>query len=143
MAGRGNPNFKPGVSGNPAGRKPGKSSSARIRAAIEKKSPELLRTVMNAALAGDMTAAKLLIDRVCPPLKAHALPINIESIPDSIAGQGSEIINATFSGQIPPDVGAQLIAALAGLGKIIEVEELLKRITALEESLVEKKENQY
>jgi hypothetical protein len=49
-----------------------------------------------------------------------------------MAEQGGEIIRATLSGSIPPDIGSQLITALANQSKIIEIEELTQRIIALE-----------
>jgi hypothetical protein len=87
---------------------------------------------VNLAKGGDVQVAKVLIDRVCPPLRPQALAINLPAN-GSLAEQGSEIIRATMTGQIPPDIGNQLITALAAQSKIIEVEELTKRIEALEE----------
>jgi hypothetical protein len=52
----------------------------------------------------------------------------------SLAEQGNEIIKATMSGKIPPDIGSQLITALANQAKVIEIDELTKRIEALEQS---------
>ncbi len=48
--------------------------------------------------------------------------------------KGGEIIRATMAGQIPPDIGSQLITALAHQVKIVEIDELTKRIEALEAS---------
>ena len=56
------------------------------------------------------------------------LPIN-----GTLAEQGGEIIRATLSEQIPPDIGAQLITALTNQSKIIEIDELTQRIEKLEE----------
>ena len=78
-----------------------------------------------------MAAAKVLIDRVCPPLKPQALPISLP-VNGSLTEQGVEIIRATMAGQIPPDIGSQLITALAAQSKIIEVDELTRRVEALE-----------
>jgi len=55
------------------------------------------------------------------------LPVN-----GSLAEQGAEVIRATLSGHIPPDIGSQLITALAAQSKIIEINELTKRIEILE-----------
>lgn len=56
------------------------------------------------------------------------LPVN-----GSLAGQGGEVIRATMTGQIPPDIGSQLITALANQSKIIEIDELTKRIEVWEQ----------
>ena len=51
----------------------------------------------------------------------------------TLAEQGGEIIAATMKGLIPPDIGAQLITALAAQSKIVEIDELTQRIERLEE----------
>ena len=56
-----------------------------------------------------------------------SLPVN-----DSLAEQGGEIIRATMTGQIPPDIGSQLITALSNQVKLIELEELIKRLDNIE-----------
>jgi hypothetical protein len=56
-----------------------------------------------------------------------SLPVNA-----TLAGQGTEIINAIMMGKIPPDIGTQLISALTSQAKIIEFTELESRIAALE-----------
>ncbi|MCI0654451.1 MAG: DUF5681 domain-containing protein [Methylococcaceae bacterium] len=123
--------FKKGQSGNPKGREPGKTPGAKIRAAIEKRANDILQSVINAAVGGDMQAAKMLLDRITPPLKPQAVPVTLMSH-NALADQGKEIINATLSGQIPPDIGSQLITALSSQAKIAEFDELTRRIEILE-----------
>lgn len=123
--------FKPGQSGNPNGRPKDKTPATKLRQSIAKAMPEILAQLVEQAKAGDVAAAKVLIDRVCPPLKSQALPISLP-VNGSLTEQGGEIIRATLAGQIPPDIGSQLITALAAQSKIIEVDELTKRIEALE-----------
>jgi hypothetical protein len=53
----------------------------------------------------------------------------------TLAGQGNEIIMATLSGQIAPDVGAQLITALSNQGKLIEFQEMVERLARIEKQL--------
>lgn len=125
------PKFTPGKSGNPAGRPAGKTPGAKIRKAIEAHSDDILKAVIDSAVAGDMAACKILLDRITPTLKPVAQPIFLP-VNDSLAGQGSEVIKATMVGRIPPDIGSQLISALAAQSKIIEIDELTKRIEALE-----------
>ncbi len=123
--------FKKGTSGNTKGRPAGKTPGAKLRKAIEARSDSILQSVITAAIGGDMAACKMLLDRITPALKPIAQPICLP-VNDSLAGQGSEIIKATMSGAIPPDVGSMLITALASQSKIIEIEELTKRIELLE-----------
>lgn len=62
--------WKAGESGNPAGRRPGSGEVARLRAAIAEHLPSLIQTLIDRALSGDVAAARLMLERVIPPLKA-------------------------------------------------------------------------
>ena len=64
--------FLPGQSGNPSGRPKGTGSVAKLREAIQEEMPEIIDAVVSAAKAGDISAAKILIDKVIPTLK----PVN-------------------------------------------------------------------
>jgi hypothetical protein len=127
--------FQPGQSGNPAGRAKGKPLKVtELRKAIEAKADDILQAVINAAILGDMTACKMLLDRITPTLKPQALPINLP-VMETLPEQGDEIIKAAVSGQIPPDIGSQLITALAAQGKLIELQELAERLSRIEKKL--------
>ena len=123
--------FAVGVSGNPKGRKKGNTAAHLLRKSIADDMPEIILKLVEQAKNGDTAAAKILLDRCCPALKPQALAINLP-VNGSLAEQGGEIIRATLSGNIPPDIGSQLITALAAQSKIIEIEELTQRIIALE-----------
>jgi hypothetical protein len=129
--------FEKGKSGNTKGR-PKSMTATLLRQAINDDMPDILNKLIDLAKGGDVQAIKLVLDRVCPALKPQAVPINLPLV-ESLAGQGNEIIRATMQGQISPDTGTQLIAALANQAKIIEVDELTKRIEALEVNNVSKK----
>ncbi len=123
--------FKPGQSGNPKGRTKGKTPATLLRKAIAEAMPDILLTLIEQAKGGDVAAAKVLLDRVCPALKPQAMPISLP-VNGTLAEQGGEIIKATMAGQIPPDIGSQLITALANQSRIVEIDELTKRIEILE-----------
>ena len=126
------PKFKAGISGNPKGRPKDKTPATLLRKSIADDMPEIILKLVEQAKNGDTAAAKILLDRCCPALKPQALAINLP-INGNLAEQGNEIIRATLSGNIPPDIGAQLITALASQGKLIELQELTERIEILEE----------
>jgi hypothetical protein len=125
--------FKPGQSGNPAGRPKNKTPATLLRKAIADDMPDIITSLVNLAKNGDVPAAKVLLDRVCPPLKPQAIPISL-TINDSLSEQGHEVIKATLAGQIPPDIGNQLITMLSHQAKLIEIDELIRRVEALESS---------
>jgi hypothetical protein len=123
--------FVKGKSGNAKGRPAGKTPGAKLRKAIEAQADSILKSVINAAVSGDMQACKILLDRITPALKPIAQPICLP-VNGSLAEQGGEVIRATLAGHIPPDIGGQLITALAAQSKIIEITNLTLRIEALE-----------
>jgi hypothetical protein len=126
--------FKPGVSGNPKGKPKDKTPATLLRKSIAEAMPEIILTLIEQAKGGDVAAAKVLLDRCCPSLKPQAMPICLP-VNGTLAEQGGEIIKATLSGQIPPDIGSQLITALSNQGKLIELQELTERLSRIEKQL--------
>jgi len=126
--------FKPGISGNPNGRPKDKTPATILRKSISQDMPEIIKTLVSLAKGGDVQAAKVLLDRICPALKPQAMPISLPTN-GTLTEQGSEIIKATMAGQIPPDIGSQLITALSNQGKLIELQEMAERLQRLEKML--------
>ena len=128
------PKFKPGQSGNPAGRPKDKTPATLLRKSIVNEMPEIVKTLVDSAKNGDIQAAKVLLDRVCPPLRPQALPIEVE-MGDTLPNTGGNILSAILSGDIPPDIGSTLIKALTDQGKLIELQEIAERLKRLEKVL--------
>jgi hypothetical protein len=125
--------WKPGESGNPAGRKPGTGEVAKIRTAIGERLPELLDKLMAQALDGDTAAARLLLERAIAPLKA-AEQTQALTLPDgTLTEQGRAVLASVAAGELAPGQGAQLLTAIGTLGKVAELDEMAARITALEQ----------
>ena len=125
--------WKPGQSGNAKGRRPGSGEVAKLRAAIAEHVPTIIERLTAAALQGDVSAARLLLERVCAPLKAaeEAAPL---ALPDgSLSEQGRTVLGAVATGTLAPGQGAALLGAIGTLARVAEVDELTARITALEE----------
>ena len=128
--------FKAGVSGNPKGRPKNKTAATLLRKSIIDDMPDIILKLVEQAKNGDTAAAKILLDRCCPALKPQAMAISLP-VNGTLEEQGGEIIKATLSGQIPPDIGAQLISALSNQGKLIELQELTQRVEKLEINRIE------
>jgi hypothetical protein len=123
--------WKPGESGNPAGRPPG-GEVAKIRAAIAEHVPAIVEKLVQSALAGDAAAARLLLERVVPPRKPSEEPVNLPVNDGSLSDQGRAIFEAGASGLLAPGQVSMLLAGLGALAKVIETHELEQRIEALE-----------
>jgi hypothetical protein len=126
--------FPKGISGNPKGRP--KSEIMELRKQIAPKAEAIIQQVVNQALDGDLAAAKILLDRVLPPLKPVSAPVLIATdSDDSPVKKAEAFLSAAASGQISSDIAAQLIQAVANLCRIVENEELRDRIQALEAAI--------
>ena len=127
--------FKPGQSGNPAGKPKGAKNRTTVmtQALLEGEAEILVRKLIELATAGNLTALKVCVDRLCPPMKAQTAPIKVH-IPEtgSIADIANSFIKAAADGLLPPDVAAQLVSAVGTLARVVEIDELKERLAALE-----------
>lgn len=95
------------------GRPPGSGFSAELRKVVGKDEfRELVEAIRGRALAGDMTAAGILINRLVPTLRPRSEAIRIE-LPDGT----------------PLDQARAVVAAVV---RIEEITDLIRRIAALE-----------
>lgn len=132
--------WKPGQSGNPAGRKPGSGRVAALRASLAECLPDVLDNLAKAAVAGDMQATRILLDRVLPPLRAEESPVSVDlPAAGSLAEKAEAVLTAAALGEVGPGQAAQMISALGTTARIIEAEELEQRIAALEAAIGRKR----
>lgn len=127
--------FQPGASGNPQGRPPGTSNLAALRAMLRPHVPGLLTQLVILAQAGDVTAIRLVLDRVLPPLRAQDEAVSLPALTGSLTDQGSAILAAMASGNVTPQQAGELLSAISTQARLIEATELEQRISALEERL--------
>ena len=126
--------FKKGESGNPGGRPTGSTMATLVRKDIEQALPGILATVIKHAVDGELQACKILLDKICPNLRPQALPVSIE-LGATLPETGGNVLAATMSGIVPPDIGSMLITALASQGKLWEMQEITERLQRLEKQL--------
>lgn len=126
--------WRPGVSGNPAGKTPGSGELQRLRATIAADVPDILAGLVTAAKGGDVQAARLILERVLPPVKAIEQAVELQ-LPEggTLTAKAAAVLSAAAAGELAPTQAAQLITALGTLAKITEIDELAARITSLEE----------
>jgi hypothetical protein len=94
----------------------------------------IARSVVSRAIEGDMTAAKLVLDRIAPPRKGRAVTLDLPAIsglPDLATAQGA-VIRAVADGEISPEEATDISRVLEATGVSIERRDLEARIAALE-----------
>ena len=127
--------WKAGESGNPNGRKPGTGKVAQLRENIAQHLPEIIEQLVTKAKEGDSQAARLLLERVIPPVRSIEQPVNIDLPADAdLSVQGQSIIQAVACGVLAPSQGSNLLTSLGTLARIKELDELERRLTALEQA---------
>jgi hypothetical protein len=95
--------------------------------------PDIITKLVEQAKAGDAGAARLLLERVLPPVKATEQTVPVALPADgSLADQGRAVLAAAGAGTLAPGQASQLLQGLGALAKLIETDELAARIAALE-----------
>jgi hypothetical protein len=89
---------------------------------------------MTAAKAGDVGAARVVLDRVWPPAKGRAVALALPPVGDAtgLVGALAALVAAMGDGEITPDEARVIAAVLAEQRMAIEAEDLARRVEALE-----------
>lgn len=131
----GNPNWRKGMkSPNPSGRPKGiVDKRMRVSKLLEDDADKVIRVVIDSALEGDVQAAALVLARIAPALKAQAEKVSFEfDATASMTEQVQAVLQGIADGDVPPDVGKQIIESIATLAGIKQIDELEQRLAALE-----------
>lgn len=131
---RGRP-FKPGNSGKPKGARHHITLLAEQLMADDVEA--VVAKVVKAAKAGNMPAAKLILDRIVPPRKGRPLAIALPDVksPRGVTDAMAAVVAAMASGMISTDEAAAVAAVIEGQRRAIETEQLQVRLLAIEEQL--------
>lgn len=133
--------FAPGHTGNPKGRAPGSRNKATqaALALMEGQLEQITQTLVDAALGGDLTAIRLILERLVPPCKEKALPpISLPPVPDaqSLPKLTAAVLEAVSRGDLTPGEANALASLVGSHGKAIELAELEDRLAALEAQML-------
>lgn len=123
-----------GQSGNPKGRPPGRPDArTKITRSLLDDGPAVARVVIDAALEGDLQACSIVLSRIAPAIKSQAERVVFEfDAAASMPAQIEAVLVAIAAGDVAPDVGREIIAALGTLAEARAAVDLEDRIRALE-----------
>lgn len=104
----------------------------RLGEELEKKGAEVAAVVTEAALAGDMHAAGLVMARLTPPLhsKAPLVPFELDRNL-TLTEQAGQVIVAVADGKLSPDAGKMLPDSLAAYANMRNVDELAHKLAEI------------
>jgi hypothetical protein len=129
--------FKPGQSGNPAGKPKGIRNRATLalEALLEGEAEALTRKAIELGKAGDMQALRLCLERLIPPRRDAPVAFEhptIETAADAVKAMAA-IVTAVAIGDLTPSEGQALSGLVQNFSKTIETAELEARIEKLEQ----------
>ena len=135
---QGGSQFRPGQSGNPNGRPRGSrnATTLALESLLDGEAEALTRKAVDLALAGDITALRLCLDRILPARKDR--PVSFEMSQISNAGDAREasaaLLGAVSSGNLTPSEASEVGKLIDAYVKTIEITEVLARLDKLEAS---------
>ena len=88
--------WKPGQSGNPGGRS---GKTEKIRAQLATGAADVAKVVLDKAKAGDMTACRLVLERLVPAVKPVSEPVKFKLDDADLPTSARSILSAIASGQ--------------------------------------------
>ena|ERR1700686_1515985 len=130
--------FQAGESGNPNGRPKGSRnrSTSVLRALIGNEAEDVIRVLVEAARNGNVSAAKVLLDRILPPARAGTgdveLPLPSEQ---PLTAAADALIRAVSNGELAPSDAALIGTVLKTRAELTDLAELERRLANLEAEL--------
>jgi hypothetical protein len=130
--------FKPGQSGNPAGRPAGSRHrvSLLVEQLIENEAEALTRAALTQAKAGDGALLKALLDRLAPPRRERPVQVDLPPLqsPQDAPEVAAALLVLAASGELTPSEAQGLAGLLESYRRQFELADIETRLRALEEN---------
>ena len=119
--------FKPGQSGNPAGRPRGARNKTTIAAELllEGEAESLTRMAIEKALEGDPFALRLCLERIIPPRRERPAQFDMPPLKErrDVKGAYAAVVEAVAAGELTPSEGATVARLVAGYDSLGDANE--------------------
>jgi len=124
--------FKPGNSGRPKGAR--HKTTLAIEKLLDGQAEALTQKAIDLAIAGDITALRLCLDRLAPVRRDRPVTFDLPRIEtaDDLPKATQAIMEAVAGGELTPSEAAELGKLVDAHAKAIEVTDLHRRLAALE-----------
>jgi hypothetical protein len=130
--------FKPGQSGNPAGKPKGTRAAiyAQLDGLAAAAGPEILQALVDKAKEGDARAADILLRRAWPERKGRPLRFSMPELsgPAGLVEAMSAVTAGVANGDLTPDEATAIASVVEIHRKVIVAEDHEARLQALEGS---------
>lgn len=128
--------FQKGKSGNPKGRPIGalNKTNRMVQELILAKAGEIIQKVIETALGGDLTAAKICIERISAPRRDAPITFTMPVIksPDDVFPAQVSVLEQVAVGELTPSEGNTICSMIGNIGINAKVEELIQRLETME-----------
>lgn len=135
---RPNGQFRPGVSGNPHGRPPGRRNRVSQLASqmLEADAEEILDALVTKAKAGEPRALKLAVERLAPRPRSQPAPLDLPEVTTAAGVRAAQetVIQAAAAGDIDLDQARAYARLLDRQRQALETEDLARRLEAMEKA---------
>lgn len=132
--------FKKGQSGNPAGKPKGArhKTTLAVQALLDGEAEALTRKAVDLALAGDIAALRLCLERIAPARKDTPVSIDLPEIASTLSASEAiaAVLYAVAKGNITPSEGSEIAKLVDCYIRTIETHDFNKRLAELEQEIL-------
>lgn len=133
--------FAKGQSGNPSGRPKGSrnKTTLAVEALLDGEAAKLTKKAIERALAGDVTAMRLCLDRISPPSRERRMSFPLPKLEsaDDLPDATAAIIRAVADGELGASEGEAILRMMDCFRRAFDSAEIERRLLALEAVYVE------
>lgn len=132
--------FQKGKSGNPKGKAKGTKNKATrlIESLMQSELDNIGQKLIELALAGNLQAIRLVLDRIMPPKTSRSIEIEIPKIKNTTdALQAiSTVIHAVGQGELTPSEGEAITKIIQSFTQALQSYEFDQRLSTLEQKAI-------